>query len=72
METRDMTTTIVEAAVNKGGERVMLGIMNLTQALALPYDDLEFSNPCPRKRTGAEEHLPFLARAELIRLFDRS
>ncbi len=66
-----MKTAIVEAAVNKSGERIALGIMNIDQALALPYADLEFSNPC-RKKTDERDDLPsFLMRDEFARLFDR-
>ncbi|MGI2031828.1 hypothetical protein ACRQ1B_05480 [Rhizobium panacihumi] len=67
-----MKTAIVEATVYKSGERIALGIMNIDQALALPYDDLEFSNPCRKKSAEADEMPPFLLRDEFARLFNRT
>ncbi|MGE7368292.1 hypothetical protein ACQKKX_04375 [Neorhizobium sp. NPDC001467] len=66
-----MNTAIVEAAITRDGERIALGIMNIVQALALPYDDLEFTNPHQETGAAPKEAPPFLMRDEFIRLLER-
>lgn len=66
-----MMTAIVEATLQKGGERIALGIMSAAQALALPYDEIEFSHPFPGNDSDAAESGPtFFGREEFARLLE--
>jgi hypothetical protein len=59
----DKSTQIVEVAVNSGGDRIPVGLMNAGQALALP-EEIEFEVSHPDHEAGATE--TFISTDELL------